>query len=309
MKQYKRLMLGHKSAFAKECYEGNFVGVNFGIHRDLKNELPDNWREFNKKFIPIWMELHPDKSKVAAGLACGMLWTVSKGISKEDILLCPDGEGNYYVGEVATDYSYKHGELLPHRRGVNWYPVIIERSAMSQELQNSTGSTGTIADISKYAEEIEMLIGGKKPPKIISTDETIEDPSVFALEAHLEHFLIQNWKHTALGKEFQIYEVDGEVVGQQFPTDTGPIDILASSKDGKTLLIVELKKGRVSDNVVGQVQRYMGYVKDELAEEGQEVKGVIIGLEDDTRIKRALSVTNNIEFYRYKVNFKLFKEK
>lgn len=57
----------------------------------------------------------------------------------------------------------------------------------------------------------------------------------------------------------------------------------------------------------GQIQRYMGYVKEELAENGQTVKGVIIGLDDDIRIKRALSVTNNIEFYKYKVNFTLHK--
>jgi len=101
--------------------------------------------------------------------------------------------------------------------------------------------------------------------------------------------------------------VDGELVGQQFPSDTGPIDILAISKDKQELLVVELKKGRVSDNVVGQIQRYMGYVKEELAENGQTVKGVIIGLDDDLRIKRALSVTNNIEFYQYKVNFTLYK--
>lgn len=73
------------------------------------------------------------------------------------------------------------------------------------------------------------------------------------------------------------------------------------------MLVVELKKGRVSDNVVGQIQRYMGYVKDELAEADQVVKGAIIGLEDDLKIKRALSVTNNIEFYRYHVSFNLFK--
>ena len=63
----------------------------------------------------------------------------------------------------------------------------------------------------------------------------------------------------------------------------------------------------MSDSVVGQIQRYMGYVKDELAEADQVVKGAIIGLEDDLKIKRALSVTNNIEFYRYQVSFKLFK--
>jgi restriction system protein len=130
---------------------------------------------------------------------------------------------------------------------------------------------------------------------------------VFALEKHLEDFLVQNWKQTELGKHYEIFEEEGELVGQQYPSDTGPIDILAISKDKKTILVVELKKGRVSDNVVGQIQRYMGYVKEELAEKDQQVKGVIIGLEDDLRIRRALSVTTNIEFYRYKVNFQLYK--
>lgn len=97
------------------------------------------------------------------------------------------------------------------------------------------------------------------------------------------------------------------MVGQQYPTDTGLIDILAISKDKKELLVVELKKGRASDNVVGQIQRYMGYVLQELAEDGQKVKGVILALEDDIRIRRALAVASNIEFYRYEVRFKLFK--
>ena len=51
----------------------------------------------------------------------------------------------------------------------------------------------------------------------------------------------------------------------------------------------------------------MGYVKEELMEFNLQVRGIIIGLEDDLRIKSALSVTNNIEFYRYQINFKLFK--
>jgi len=51
----------------------------------------------------------------------------------------------------------------------------------------------------------------------------------------------------------------------------------------------------------------MGYALEELAEKGQTVKGVIIALEDDNRIRRALAVAPNIEFYRYQVSFKLFK--
>jgi len=90
-------------------------------------------------------------------------------------------------------------------------------------------------------------------------------------------------------------------------SDTGPLDILAISKDKQTLLVIELKKGRASDSVVGQIQRYMGYVQETLLEDFQQVKGIIIALEDDLRIRRALSVVNNIEFYRYQINFKLFK--
>ncbi len=307
MKRYMRIMLGAKSIHAEECYKGNFIGADLGIDTDLTNNLPDNWREFNLKFIPIWQEKHPGRSKVSAGLNCGALWTISKGINRGDIVLCPNGMGGYYVGEVLDSYSYHAGNILPHRRTVKWYSAIIERSAMSDALRNSTGSIGTVSDITKYAEEIELLIAGNRPTVISTTDSTIEDPSEFALEKHLEDFLVKNWKQTDLGRLYDIYEEDGELVGQQYQSDTGPIDILAISKDKKELLVVELKKGRVSDSVVGQIQRYMGYVQEELAEENQIVKGVIIALEDDIRIRRALSVAKNIEFYRYQISFKLFK--
>ena len=118
---------------------------------------------------------------------------------------------------------------------------------------------------------------------------------------------MKNWGQTVLAGDYEIFEDEGELVGQQYPTDTGPIDILAISKDKKVLLVVELKKGKASDVVVGQVQRYMGYVKEELAEVGQEVKGMIIALEDDIRLRRSLAVAPNIEFYRYQVSFDLFK--
>ena len=76
-------------------------------------------------------------------------------------------------------------------------------------------------------------------------------------------------------------------------------DVLAISKDKQEVLVVELKKGRASDSVVGQIQRYMGYVAEEVADEHQRVRGVIVALEDDLRIKRALKVAPNIEFYQY----------
>lgn len=300
-------MLGKKSNLAEECYKGNFIGAGFGMDMDLTGKLPDNWRTFNQQFIPVFLERHPDKTKVSAGLACGAVWTISKGIAEGDLVLCPNGTGNYLVGEITGTYFYSAGAKLPHRRPVRWYPKTIARADMSQALQNSTGSIGTVSTITKFADEIEKLLAGNTPATLIATDETVEDPSVFALEEHLEEFLIQNWKQTEFGRKYNIYTEDGELVGQQYPSDTGPMDILAISKDKKELLVIELKKGRASDHVVGQVQRYMGYALEELAEEGQTVKGIIIALEDDIRIRRALAVANNIEFYRYEVSFRLFK--
>jgi restriction system protein len=300
-------MLGRKSIHAEECFAGNFIGVDFNIAEDLTGKLPDEWRTFNQKFIPVYLATHPDKTKIAAGLACGFLWTVCKGIKKDDIVLCPDGSGAYRVGEVSGDYVYQLGGVLPHRRPVHWLAQTIDRANMSEALRNSTGAIGTVSNVTGHQEEIEKLLGGVRPPTLISTDETVEDPAAFALETHLEDFLVQNWTHTELGKEYDIYEEEGERVGQQYPTDTGAVDILAISKDKKRLLVVELKKGRASDAVVGQVLRYMGYVQEELAEDGQTVQGVIIALEDDQRIRRALAVVPNIVFYRYQISFKLLK--
>lgn len=306
MQRYYKIMLGAKSKFADEAYQGNFIGMDFLPDNDFTGQFPENWRDFNKKYIPVYMEENLGKTKIAAGLACGAVWTLGKGLNKGDIVLCPDGAGNYYVGEVVGEYQFLKGRNLPHQREIKWYPLTIERTAMSVALRSSAGSAGTISEITKHATEIQAFINNNRTI-ITANDDTIEDPAVFALEKHLEEFLVQNWGKTELGKKYDIYEEDGALVGQQYPSDTGPIDILAISKDKKELLVIELKKGRVSDHVVGQIQRYMGFVKEDLAENGQTVKGIIIGLEDDIRIKRALSVTSNIEFYRYKVNFTLHK--
>jgi restriction system protein len=305
---FYRVMLGRGSKHAEECFAGNFFGADFEINEDLSGKLPDKWREFNQKYIPIFLANHPDRTRIGAGLACGALWTVSKGIRKGDAVLCPDGKGAYRVGEVCGDYYYVGGQNLPHRRKVRWLDAYIPRSAMSDALRNSSGSIGTVSDISEYRDEIERLLATlPKAPTIVSTDPEIEDPVAFAMEQHLEAFLVANWNQTELSKEFKIFEEAGEPVGQQYATDAGPIDILAISKDNKRLLVVELKRGRASDAVVGQILRYMGYIKEQIAEKGQSVEGVIIALKDDKKLRWALASVPAISFYRYKISFKLVR--
>jgi len=307
MKSYYRVVLGRQHIHAATCFAGGFIGVDDDFQRDLGPLLTEDWRDFNAAMIPVFLERYPDKSRISAGLACGVDWTVCKGILKGDIVLCPDGAGTYRIGEVTSDYQYVPGDVFPHRRQVHWHDVSVERSSMSDALKGSTGSIGAVSNVTKHREEIERLIGVISVPTLISTDQNVEDVSAFAMEKHLEDFLVQNWTQTELGQQYDIYQEEGEMVGQQYLTDTGPMDILAIKKDKSELLVVELKKGRASDAVVGQILRYMGYAAQELAEPNQKVRGAIIALDDDKRIRRALAVTPNIDFFRYQVSFKLTK--
>ena len=317
MRNYYRVMLGRGSKHAAECFAGGFIGTDYEIHEDLSGRLHDRWEDFNREFIPIYQKIRPDKTKIGAGLAMGALWTVSKGILQGDIVLCPDGDGRCRVGEVTGDYTYEKDGNLMHRRPVRWLERVIAKSEMSDALRGSVFTQGTAVSLNKHAAEIDRLLGSAPVPGApvgaigvaggVEDAQAIEDPVAFAMEKHLEDFLVENWPQTELGREYEVYVDEGERVGKQYPTDTGPIDILAISKSKKRLLVVELKKGRASDVVVGQVLRYMGYVKEELAEDGQEVRGVIIALENDQRLRRALSAVTGIEFYRYEVSFKLHK--
>ena len=308
MKNSFRVMLGAKSAYAALCREQGFIGADYQIAQDLSADLFDNWRDFNQKYRPIFLDAHPEKTMIGAGLACGALWTVAKGIQKGDMVLCPNGSGTYFVGEVVSDYFYVPGQPLPHSRSVNWLAQTILRDDMSDALKNSTGSIGTVSTITPHAVEIEKLLGVQlNDPVLAASDPDVEDAAAFAMEKHLEDFLVKNWAQTELGKDYDIYAEDGEPVGQQYPTDTGPMDLLAVKKDKSELLVVELKRGKASDVVVGQVLRYMGFVKEDLAESHQDVRGAIIALEDDLRIRRALDVTPSIQFFRYQISFKLLK--
>lgn len=50
---------------------------------------------------------------------------------------------------------------------------------------------------------------------------------------------------------------------------------------------------------------YMGYVEKHLAVNNEDVRGCIIATNADQRLINALSITGKIDFYEYKINFKM----
>jgi len=305
MTRYFKCALGPSGSFFAQASAESWVGTGWLDSIDLTGRFPDSWRDFNKEFIPIAMGQFGMTSKVSAGLACGQTWTLGYGLNKNDLIISPNGQGQYQVGRITGDYYFEEGSPLSHRRPVDWVSGLIDKGALSDGLRRSLATQGTVTRLEDHGPEIEALLGLGGRPEVVLGNPDLENPSSFALEKHLEEFLVANWSKTDLGKKFDIYEENGVLIGQQYGTDTGTLDILAISKDKTELLVIELKRGRVSDVVVGQIQRYMGYVKDELCEPHQKVRGLIIGLDDDLRIKRALSVTQGIDFLKYEINFRL----
>ena len=78
-----------------------------------------------------------------------------------------------------------------------------------------------------------------------------------------------------------------KLVGRQYSTTVGPIDLLTIDTKTGDYVVIELKKGRSADKVYGQCSRYMGWIRKNLAADGQKVHGVIVAREIDDKLKAA----------------------
>jgi len=82
------------------------------------------------------------------------------------------------------------------------------------------------------------------------------------------------------------------------------------NRDKKEFVVIELKKGRSSDVVIGQILRYMGWVKEHLAVndyDHYDVRGIVISKEKDDRLEYALKMLPKVNVFLYSVSFELKK--
>jgi len=130
----------------------------------------------------------------------------------------------------------------------------------------------------------------------------------FVLEKYLEEFIEANFDKIDFKAKLVLYQDEEITRGRQYPTSVGNIDLLATDGDNKRFVVIELKKGRSSDEVVGQILRYMGWVKENLAMneyEEYDVSGIIISKEKDDKLEYALKMLPNINVFLYSVSFEL----
>jgi len=90
-----------------------------------------------------------------------------------------------------------------------------------------------------------------------------------------------------------------------YPCDVGRIDLLAKHKRDGRWLVIELKRGQSTDQTVGQLLRYIGWVKQHLANKDETVTGLIICRETDKALQYALAAVPNVKVELYEVEFRL----
>ena len=90
----------------------------------------------------------------------------------------------YYVGVISGDYYYMPNTELPHRRKVTWQDRVIYRKDMSVNLRNSSGAIGTCCNITKYAEELDVLLYGAPQPQQTEKEEEHQEKNYLERDLH-----------------------------------------------------------------------------------------------------------------------------
>lgn len=121
----------------------------------------------------------------------------------------------------------------------------------------------------------------------------------FAFERDLKNYLARNL--AAIEPGLRLYEEEG-FSGIEFPVGGRFIDILAIGRDD-AFVVIELKVSRGYDRTLGQLMRYMGWIRRNLAK-GKPVRGVIVasGITEDLKLA---AWAPDVKLVEYEIEFRL----
>jgi len=118
-------------------------------------------------------------------------------------------------------------------------------------------------------------------------------PDIFKKEFDLRDYLKEHWNELLLSNEWKL-------LGSEYDTnEIGRIDLFAKHLNEDKWLVIELKLSQASDQTIGQLLRYMGWVKEKIAKD-KEVLGLIISNDIDLELYYALRLIKNVTIKLYK---------
>ena len=111
-----------------------------------------------------------------------------------------------------------------------------------------------------------------------------------SIERDIEDHLVNN---------LEVVERGLTLVGRQFNTDVGRIDILAQDATG-TRVVIEIKVGEAKDSAIGQIARYLGWFA---RTESSAPRGILIAGEFPEGVRYAATAIPTLTLLIYKVHF------
>lgn len=269
-----------------ERWEHSFMGLRF-LSLLLSFRYPNKYNAIKPREWNMFCKFIDENFKIQSGTLSGKRYQVIESYIealRNKIRLIPEIQklkdqltrGIEFTDEefrwMAQDIIYVTAHILASERGAE------------QSKQKSSFSS----------EKSFEIMGEAK-------DEALE----FPLEEYLENFIVKNWNNIDFDESLTLYIDDEGTPAQQYPTSEGFIDLLAKDADGN-FVVIELKKGRSNQQVVGQILSYVGWVKNNLVVEDQKVRGIIIAADGNQALLDAVSTVSDfisVKYYRVKFNF------
>lgn len=241
--------------------------------------------------------------------------------------------------DMLVDWGLKPGQVFTTSRAIQWfaakYPKLKAGSIRAHLVQAATNDRSRLHHPStKESDDLLFKVdsgqfrlyeAGKDPAPIremIEGDverqeeeaatasegdegsEAMPGSSEFLLEKDLQRYLAENLGCVEPG--LKLYE-DDDLRGIEFEAGGGRrIDILALDASG-AFVVLELKVSRGYDRVVGQLLRYMNWVRKELAESGQRVRGIIVCRTISEDLRLACASIKDVELCEYKLSVTVSK--
>ncbi len=164
----------------------------------------------------------------------------------------------------------------------------VARARLAQLLGRKLREAGAVAEELAKLETLMCLGSGDE--LVPAEPETPESP---LLESAIEEHLVENWARSPFAQRGVAFH------DRQVPIPTGIVDVLGWQPSERMWWVVELKRGRAADHVVGQLLRYTGWLRREYCRPREDVRGVILAREATHKLDYALSEVPHAELWTF----------
>ncbi len=240
--------------------------------------------------------------------------------------------------DMLQDLGLKPGQVFTSSRALQWfaeyYPKLKPGSIRAHLVQASTNDRSRLHhSTTKESDDLLFKVAsgqfrlyepGKDPAPIhelvegdVAREEALGEESVdeqtdgsgealpgssqFLLEKDLQHYLARNLEVIEPGLKLYVDESEA-ITGMEVEAGNGRrIDILAIDRNN-SLVVLELKVSKGYDRVVGQLLRYVNWVRKELADPGQKVRGIILCRHMSEDLRLACAGMPNVELFEYQLS-------